>query len=70
MYKKYNFNRFKFVNDPRFAKAEISIFSLYLRKYQNLYSYENLNINWFKFIKDPIFANGDRSTILLSLRKS
>ena len=51
------------VIDPRFAKADISIFSLYLRKYQNLYSYENLKINWFKFIKDPIFANGEVSMI-------
>ena len=69
MYQKNNVNRFKFVNDPRFAKADISIILLYLRKYQNLYSYENLKYNWFKFIKDQIFANGDRSTIWLFLRK-
>ena len=59
------FNWSKFCNDPIFAKADISIISLFLIKHQLLkfISYWKFNVNWFKFVNDSIFAKGDISVI-------
>ena len=62
-YLKFKFNSFKFTNNDRFAKEDISYIKLPLMNNYNSKYYEKVKVNLFKFANDERFAKEDISDI-------